>query len=116
MESSRVAMVGVLVIVLLCAFAFIVSNGITGNVSSYGGPRVYGPGLKTYYAKMAKVARVSSADIDLQRIQGHIAANRDKLDCSFTTSDGPYPCEFDQKKGRWCCLTDGTDMRVQVSS
>jgi len=97
--------------VVLLAVGFITINSVTGGVASYsayGGSKVYGGNIQKqakinaneYLAEMRKIAEVQEFMYD----------NKDKWECTFgmEARNSAYPCMFDSKLRKYCCITDGS--------
>ncbi|MBI4146917.1 hypothetical protein HY489_06295 [Candidatus Woesearchaeota archaeon] len=117
MEKFVVFMiVGIVVISAFATFVAVGDPSVTGQAygawMAYGtGGKLYGPGLKRAQQRADRLASVNEHDLFVQRMQGKVVANKDKLVCG-PSSDGPDPCLWFEDKQQWCCLPGGNNQDV----
>lgn len=102
--------IGIVAISLVTVIAETSITGqITGDVVNYGAAsKLYGPSLRKAQERNLRLAMISPQQIDTQRYQGQILANKDKLVCGGSP-DGPTPCMWFEDKNKWCCLPQSQD-------
>ena len=106
LSDEQLVVFGALFIVIGLALAVIVQDSLTGSVTSasYGTGKLYGPGLKRAQANPIALGKAYMNAVSMRSYVGFMEVNKDKAVCAFDSPDGPDPCVYDEKIGKWCCL------------
>ncbi len=97
--------IGILAIVLISFVAVMFNDGSITGLNAYGySSKIYGPGLKNAYHNPTVFGKTFDKALNMQRNQQYMLAHKDEWNCSFDTSDGPFPCMQDENTKKWCCL------------
>ena len=111
--EEKLAMIGILVIVVISVLAVVILDSTTGALSgtSFGvytsGSKVYGGAIKKIYQQPNIVGRAFERQLYLDRAQAFLYANKDKWYCSYGEEalNSPYPCVADENNpGKYCCV------------
>jgi hypothetical protein len=101
---EKQVIIGILAIMAISVGTVLLNDAsITGMAYGYNS-KLYGPGLKNAYQNPVVFGKGFAQSLTIQRSQQYMLANRDKWDCSFTSSEGPFPCMQDEATQKWCCL------------
>lgn len=95
------------VIIGISVLSVILVDSITGNVAvnGYGANKVYGGAIgRAYAGTTPAMGEAYMRAMSTLRHQEYMYSNQDKWDCNFDSSDGPYPCIFDDAQQKWCCV------------
>ena len=97
--------IGILAIVAISVGAVLLNDASITGLNAYGyASKIYGPGLKNAYHNPTVFGKAFDKELNMQRNQQYMLAHKDDWDCSFATSDGPFPCMQDENTKKWCCL------------
>jgi hypothetical protein len=97
--------IGILAIVAISVGAVLLNDASITGLNAYGyASKIYGPGLKNAYQNPIVFGKGFNNALNMQRNQEYMLANKDKWNCSFDSSDGPFPCMQDDATKKWCCL------------
>jgi len=97
--------IGILAIVAISVSAVLLTDGSITGLNAYGyASKIYGPGLKNAYHNPTVFGKTFSNELNMQRNQQYMLAHKDEWNCSFDSSDGPFPCMQDESTKKWCCL------------
>jgi len=102
---AKAVMIGIAYIVLISLVAVVMNDASVTGLSGYGyTSKLYGPGLKRAYKNPEVFGKNFNKALFIQRNQEYMLANKDKWVCTFDSSDGPYPCMYDDALKTWCCI------------
>src|SRR3990172_9708865 len=109
--SERIALIGILLIVVVSVFAVVLNDSLTGNaylsLASGRGPKIYGGAIKKIYHQPNVMGHAFERQLYMDRAQQFLYANKDKWDCSYGEEAlrSPYPCVADETNpGKYCCV------------
>lgn len=101
---EKQVIIGILAIMAISVGAVLLNDAsVTGMAYGYNS-KIYGPGLKNAYKNPVVFGKGFAESLTMQRNQQYMLSHKDDWDCSFVSSDGPFPCMQDEASKKWCCL------------